>query len=186
MDLLAEYRCAINVGSIPRSTLAAAETGSGPHAHRAWCSARHPRQLLHARRGACQPLHNLAPTQHADYCCIAITITSDGGPGSPGGSGESGGGGVGGGKVTLLSKEVSTAPAVDTAGLALVDNRAVASASTRMLLCESSTEGVQCACSALDVEVSAAAALHLEQHRSNMQCHGNRKGTRATCSRFKD
>lgn len=53
------------------------------------------------------------------------------GKGSPGPSGESGGGGRG---VALLDKGLSAAPAVDTTGLALVDNRAVASASTRMLL----------------------------------------------------
>lgn len=58
---------------------------------------------------------------------------SDGEPSSPGSPGGSSGG-AGGGKITLLSKEVSTAPAVDTTGLALVENKAVASASTRMLL----------------------------------------------------
>ncbi|KIY91687.1 hypothetical protein MNEG_16277 [Monoraphidium neglectum] len=58
-----------------------------------------------------------------------------GSPGSPGGSGSSGGAGAGAGAaVGLLGKGLSTAPAVDTTGLALVDNRAVASASTRMLL----------------------------------------------------
>ncbi|KAI8473364.1 MAG: WD40-repeat-containing domain protein [Monoraphidium minutum] len=49
-----------------------------------------------------------------------------GSPGSPDGSG--------GGVEALRSKVVSAAPAVDTAGLALVDNRAVSAASTRMLL----------------------------------------------------
>jgi hypothetical protein len=59
---------------------------------------------------------------------------SDAEPGSPGGSGESGGGG---GRVTLLTTTAkSTAPAVDTTGLTLVDNQAVATASTRMLLRE--------------------------------------------------
>ncbi|GBF87694.1 hypothetical protein Rsub_00405 [Raphidocelis subcapitata] len=63
-----------------------------------------------------------------------LAAYSDGEPSSPGGSGGSGGGG-GGGTVTLLTtKAVSTAPAVDTTGLTLVDKKAVASAGTRMLM----------------------------------------------------
>lgn len=64
--------------------------------------------------------------------------SGDDDPGSPGASGD-----AGGGTVTLLApvagaaKAISAAPAVDAAGLALVDNRAVPAASTRMLLRES-------------------------------------------------
>lgn len=64
--------------------------------------------------------------------CACFLCSDDGEPGSHGGSGGDGGGEP----VSLLRKDVSAAPTVDTTGLALVDNRAVASASTRMLLRE--------------------------------------------------
>jgi len=63
---------------------------------------------------------------------LAPPRSDDGEPGSPGDSG----GGAGGTVTLLSSKALSTAPAVDTTGLALLDNRAVSSASTRMLLRE--------------------------------------------------
>jgi hypothetical protein len=66
---------------------------------------------------------------HAQHTRPHTSLRSDGEPGSPG---DSGGGGA---SVRVLGGK-EAAPAVDTTGLALVDNRAVASASTRMLLRE--------------------------------------------------
>lgn len=130
MDLLADYRYA---------------TLSPPGRGAAWEATRH---LSGRGGGACSgsPLRAaccirpvLLPRSRSPGPAVAaltratpLPPRSGSEPGSPGGSGDSGGGGT----VTLLSKGVSAAPVVDTTGLALVDNRAVPSASTRMLLRE--------------------------------------------------
>jgi hypothetical protein len=144
MDLLAQYRCVQGcvTGSMWRSGGCYSCSGlgvAGPGAARSLQRAPAAACCTSLARSRSDPL---AP--NPDHVCVPC---SDGAPGSPGDSG-------GDGKPTLLAKAVSAAPAVDTTGLTLAEDRAVPTASTRMLLREcggsatDASDAEPCACAA--------------------------------------